>query len=281
MTEAVETSTVSSAPTDSVSAASSAAKPSSTPGLAPVSTVEVFGGFRLRSIDGGSLEGARLFRSASLSRITEDEASYLVGELGIRSIYDLRNRWEVASSPEPRIIGAKTVALEPSTDRGRSDASKRLVAGVIGEYGLPEERMVRNYRRYAREFPLMGTVLRTMAAEHLPALVHCEHGKDRTGVLCAVLLRIGGFPEDDIMKAYLATNEVNAQAVACEVSELGQGMSSDERAVLLSFLEARPAYLHAFFDEVDERHGGFATYVRDALRLTPVQVESLRMLLSR
>mgnify|MGYP000932052671 FL=1 len=136
--------------------------------------VASFGGIRLRAIDGGPLEGARLFRSASLSRITEHEAAFVVGGLGVRSIYDLRNRWEVASSPEPRIVGAKTLAFEPSTDRGRSDASRRLVAGVIGEYGRPEERMICNYRRYAREFPLMGTVLRTMAAERLPALVHCE-----------------------------------------------------------------------------------------------------------
>lgn len=198
--------------------------------------VASFGGIRLRAIDGGPLEGARLFRSASLSRITEHEAAFVVGGLGVRSIYDLRNRWEVASSPEPRIVGAKTLAFEPSTDRERSDASRRLVAGVIGEYGRPEERMICNYRRYAREFPLMGTVLRTMAAERLPALVHCEHGKDRTGVLCAVLQRIAGCPEDDIMAAYLATNEANAETTAHETAQLSQGMSDDERAVLASYL---------------------------------------------
>ena len=232
--------------------------------------VASFGGIRLRAIDGGPLEGARLFRSASLSRITEHEAAFVVGGLGVRSIYDLRNRWEVASSPEPRIVGAKTLAFEPSTDRGRSDASRRLVAGVIGEYGRPEERMICNYRRYAREFPLMGTVLRTMAAERLPALV-----------LCAVLQRIAGCPEDDIMAAYLATNEANAETTAHETAQLSQGMSDDERAVLASFLEARPTYLRAFFDEVEGCVGGFPAYVRDALRLTPVQVASLRALLAR
>ena len=74
--------------------------------------VASFGGIRLRAIDGGPLEGARLFRSASLSRITEHEAAFVVGGLGVRSIYDLRNRWEVASSPEPRIVGAKTLAFD-------------------------------------------------------------------------------------------------------------------------------------------------------------------------
>ncbi|WP_270296681.1 tyrosine-protein phosphatase [Eggerthella sinensis] len=240
-----------------------------------------YGGFRLRAVDGAPLEGSLLFRSASLAHITEDEAAYLVGDLGVRSIYDLRNQWEVASSPEPRIMGVKTLAFEPSTDRGRSDASRRLVAGVIGEYGAPEERMIRNYRRYAREFPLMGTVLRTMAAERRAALVHCEHGKDRTGVLCAVLQRIAGFSEDDVMAGYLATNEVNAAATAREMSQLERGMTDEERAVLRSFLEARPTYLRAFFDEIDGHAGGFSAYVRDALRLTPVQVANLRELLNR
>lgn len=240
-----------------------------------------YGGFRLRAVDGGPLEGARLFRSTSLTRITEEEAAFVVGVLGVRSIYDLRNRWEVASAPEPRIVGAKTLAFEPSTDRGRSDASRRLVAGVIGEYGRPEERMIRNYRRYASEFPLLGTVLRTIAAERRCALVHCEHGKDRTGVLCAVLQRIVGVSEDDIMAAYLATNAANAEATAREMEQLGQGMTDDELAVLRSFLEARPSYLRAFFDEVDERHGGFSAYVRDGLRLTLPQIESLRALMAR
>ena len=136
--------------------------------------------------------------------------------------------------------------------------------------------MICNYRRYAREFPLMGTVLRTMAAERLPALVHCEHGKDRTGVLCAVLQRIAGCPEDDIMAAYLATNEANAETTAHETAQLSQGMSDDERAVLASFLEARPTYLRAFFDEVEGCVGGFPAYVRDALRLTPVGMHDFR-----
>ena len=47
---------------------------------------------------------------------------------------------------------------------------------------------------------------------------------------------------------------------------------------LRSFLEARPAYLHAFFDEVDRVYGSFSAYVSDGLRLTPVQCASLRAL---
>lgn len=243
--------------------------------------VEVLGAARVRAVGGGPLAGARLFRSCELVGIGPEEASLIVGALGVRSIYDIRNQWEVAAHAEPCLVGAKTVALEPSTERRSKDASKRLVAGVIGAYGAPEERMAANYRRYVREYPLIGGALRAIAAEGVPALVHCVNGKDRTGVLCAVLMRASGAHPDDVMADYLATNAVNAKQIEREAAELGEGMDDGERAILLSFLEARPAYLHAFFDEVDDAFGSFERYVSDGLRLAPAQRDRLAAMLAR
>ena len=98
----------------------------------------MFGSFRIRAIGGGPLRGARLFRSCELAGINAEEASFLVNDLHIASIYDIRNQWEVAANQEPYLVGTKMVALEPSTEHRRKDAQSRLVAGVIGEYGKPE-----------------------------------------------------------------------------------------------------------------------------------------------
>ena len=133
------------------------------------------------------------------------------------------------------------MALEPSTEHRRKDSDKRLIAGVIERYGEPEERMGANYRRYVREYPLVGQALRSMAAEGRPALIHCVNGKDRTGVLCATLLRATGADEDAIMEDYLRVNADHADLIAEEAAHLDGGMTDHERAILLSFLEARPA----------------------------------------
>lgn len=251
------------------------------PVVSAASSVEVFGRFRVRAVGGGPLKGARLFRSCELVGIDAREASVLVDVLGIRAVYDIRNQWEVAAHAEPCLIGAKTVSLEPSTQRRRKDASKRLVAGVIGAYGAPEERMCANYRRYVREYPLIGTALRAIAAEGASALVHCVNGKDRTGVLCAALMRAAGAHPDDVMADYLATNAANADRIESEAAELGAGMTDAELAILRSFLEARPAYLCAFFAEVDAVFGSFERYVAEGLRLTPAQRERLASMLAR
>jgi len=235
----------------------------------------VYGGFALRAVGGLTLRDAMVYRSRELYGITAEEATFLVNALGVRSIFDVRNQWEVAERPEPCLAGVKMVALEPQERRRDKNAKGRLRAGVIGEYGEPGQRMCSNYRRYVNENPLLGMVLRTMAAECRPALAHCKNGKDRTGVLSAVLLRIAGASDELVMHDYLLTNQINAQHNARELEELGVGMTGAELAILQSFFDARPAYLQAFFDEVDLRYGSFAHYVERGLRLTPAECDRL------
>lgn len=234
----------------------------------------------MRAIGKDTLEGSTLFRARELTYITPEEADTLVQHFGIRSIYDIRTQWEVAANPEPYLMGTKTIALEPSYERRRKNASKRLIAGVIGEYGAPEERMINNYRNYAKEYPLLGTALRSIASEGSSALIHCVNGKDRTGVLAATLLRIAGMHHDDIMTDYLATNELQADLIAQEAARLNAGMTSTEEAILMSFLEARPAYLQAFFKEAKEAHGSFDRYVSEGLRLMPEHCYQIAQMLA-
>lgn len=236
-----------------------------------------FGSPRIRGV-GGTFGDARIFRSRELTDITAEEAAFLAQSLGVATVYDLRTATEVAAHPEPYIIGMKTVALTACDGRRRKDADKRLVAGVIGKYGEPEERMCANYRRYVAEYPLLGQALRSMAAEGRPALVHCVNGKDRTGVLCATLLRATGADEDAVMEDYLRVNVDHADLIAEEAARLDAGMTDHERACLMSFLEARPAYLRAYFDEIDRTCGSFSAYLRDGLRLTPDALERLKVL---
>ncbi len=236
-----------------------------------------FGDARIRPV-GGSFADARLFRSRELSALTGEEAAFISQALGIATIYDLRTRSEVAAHPEPYIVGMKTIALEPSSEHRRKDSDKRLIAGVIEKYGAPEERMMRNYRRYVSEQPLLGKALRSLAAEGTPALIHCVNGKDRTGVLCATLLRAAGADDDTVMEDYLRVNEDHADLIAEEAERLGAGMTANERACLMSFIEARPSYLRAYFEEIDRQAGSFDRYLAEALHLTPEAQANLRTL---
>lgn len=248
--------------------------PESGPAIRMVSGNEVLGEYHLRCVGRHSLDGGWVFRSSELDEMTDADARWLYDRLGIRSIYDIRSSSETATRTDPVILGVRTVTLAPAQTR-RRDASSRLVAGVIGEYGEPGERMRGNYRRYAHEFPLLGKALRSISHEPFPILVHCTNGKDRSGVLCATLLHIAGFPLGDIMDDYLLANEVNARSIAVEEKRLSPGMTGREHEILMSFLTARPDYLQAFFEEAASLYGDFDGYVEQGLHIDPVMREAI------
>ena len=82
------------------------------------------------------------------------------------------------------------------------------------------------------------------------------------------------------MEDYLRVNTDHADLITEEAAHLDGGMTDHERAILMSFLEARPAYLRAYFDEIDRLYGSFAAYLREGLHLTPETIESLRALVA-
>ena len=120
--------------------------PRSSPRFEQIAGTEVFGTARIHAVGGGLLEGALLFRSRSIHAITAAEAFVISTKFGIRSIYDLRNQWEIADQGQPYLLGTTTLSLAPSFEERRKNARSRLTAGAIGEFGKPEERMTANYQ---------------------------------------------------------------------------------------------------------------------------------------
>ena len=74
-------------------------------------------------------------------------------------------------------------------------------------------------------------------------------------------------------------NKSSARQIAEEEKRLGAGMTPDEHAILMSFLEARPSYLAAFFDEAETQYGSFKGFIERGLRLTPEQIDVLKFLI--
>jgi hypothetical protein len=76
---------------------------------------------------------------------------------------------------------------------------------------------------------------------NFPIHVHCTQGKDRTGMVCMLLLGIAGVPEDVIVTDYARTEEGLAPVLPQMIKEMAKSGLSEE------FATARP--------EVNNNHG--------------------------
>jgi protein-tyrosine phosphatase len=108
---------------------------------------------------------------------------------------------------------------------------------------------------------------------NLPAVFHCSVGKDRTGVLAAVVLGLIGVPDDVIVEDYA----LSATAMVRILERLEHEFPDAEeiiaryRPVILS---VDPASIRGLLDAVHSEHGSFAG-LASSLSIEP-EVEALR-----
>lgn len=85
-------------------------------------------------------------------------------------------------------------------------------------------------------------------------LFHCSAGKDRTGVISALLLDLIGCHEYDIVKDYSESYENNI-----EINEELSKMIQDEEAK--QYLKSSPRYIMEFLDYLREHYGSAKEYL--------------------
>lgn len=89
----------------------------------------------------------------------------------------------------------------------------------------------------------------------LPSIVHCSHGKDRTGLICALVLMILDVPIEAIEHDYNLTNDVPEEVYQERVKEFARiglpAVWAGTDGKLITGLR----------DHLDEKHGGLEAYL--------------------
>jgi len=164
------------------------------------------GGYRAKN--GRKIAWKRLFRSAELHHMTEGDASKFSDEINIRSVIDLRD----AKSGENLEIGAIK-----NLDVQHFSMPLVIISGGNTEYDDEEETRIFQgftncgeiylYRLNTGDFGRqIVQVLDIIADGHnLPLVFHCSAGKDRSGVIAAMILGILGVDDRDIVDDYTQT----------------------------------------------------------------------------
>lgn len=105
-------------------------------------------------------------------------------------------------------------------------------------------------------------------------LWHCTEGKDRCGLLSAVLLLSLGVKRNTIMEDYLLTNRVNAaKSEKYYQMMLSAGKTAAEAETIRDIFLAKEEYLNAAFSAVDEQYENTDAFLRDGLHIPQKLIE--------
>ncbi len=155
---------------------------------------------------GGIMRKGLIYRSANPDRVNGKDIGRL-RELGIKTIVDLRGPGESSKrkngTPGIRVVnfpldfaGVTRLKLRPLlTRRYDPEEINRVISDLYVE-------LVDAAR------PVLGKMAELILEPgNVPLLIHCQAGKDRTGILSALLQMIAGADRKEIIRDYLASND--------------------------------------------------------------------------
>jgi protein-tyrosine phosphatase len=146
-------------------------------------------------LDGRPVRWRRLFRSMTPQYMSEADA-VAVRELNITLVIDFRGDRYPHSGPIPGEGGTR-LALSPVFVQ-RTDAEYERY-----RMAPPHEALPRLLETYGAQFAGALTAMAGHPDAH--ALYHCRLGKDRTGVFSALVLKLLGVSDDDVVQDYMLT----------------------------------------------------------------------------
>ncbi|MGW3493506.1 tyrosine-protein phosphatase [Streptomyces sp. NPDC001020] len=255
--------------------------PSIEPELAGVRNFRDVGG--LPTVDGRRVRHGVLFRSGHLAHATREDAVFL-STLGLHTIFDFRNAADKKlEGPDVELPGVRNVSL-PLTDPADGaefwkmvrDGDLEQLRALLAD-GKAANRMVVAYRTIVtKRTAEHSQVLRALAEDSVPALMHCAAGKDRAGLSIAVTLLALGVEREAIVADYLESNAKHRRYRVHRNGSQAEAYSPEVMELLSPLFDARAEYLAAAFETVEQTWGGVDTYLERGLGVTPLLRERLR-----
>ena len=209
------------------------------------------GGYPARG--GMRLRWRRLFRSDALHGLTPEGVDRVVDELGIGAIVDLRSTGEVGFDGRGLLRDRSPAYHHLPLFEGPLTVDPELV----NRFSLAE----RYFLMVERAKVPIARVVTALAECSTPVVYHCTAGKDRTGLISAIVLGLLGVPDEFVVADYAATQD-NLTAIIDRLMQ-SVGYRDVIDSLPADTLHANPETMFSLLDHLRDRYGSFRGYASD------------------
>ena len=239
--------------------------------------------------DGKRIKTGLILRSAKLSKLDDIDRTVLESHYGVSKVIDFRAPGEKIKKPDIIPRGARYIPLPFFNEENMA------VTGGMGSDVFSAIRKAESKEELYNYIPDLTTVYPIVVTDDYAlsqlskavkliinnrdgaVLFHCTAGKDRTGIVSAIILKLLNADDEDILADYLKTNEVS-EINAKKYSKLAKVFLRSQKIADKTYevFLAKEEYLRAAYDAMIEKFGSFEKFIEAGLGITPDEAESFR-----
>ena len=199
--------------------------------------------------DGRHVRWRRVFRSMTPQYMSAVDVAR-ARDLGISQVFDIRGAKET-SGPLGEPPGRR-IAYRPRRGRIWTPEAMKRYRELSPEVALPQV-----LDRLGRDFAKGITAL---AEDDGALLFHCRLGKDRSGVFAALLLKLLGVSDEDVIADYVLSGNAAATAQPLVTQDGGDDPTQSEARVVRE--PAQPHLMELTLARLRDEYGGAYAYLR-------------------
>jgi protein-tyrosine phosphatase len=225
----------------------------------------------LPTVDGRVTRCGIVFRSSALEELSSRDVRLLIDDIGLRTVIDLRSA-DDREIAQP-LLDTPVRYINLPISRGAPTTSLERPMSADGRVDMP-----RIYRMYIEtSAPSITEIIAELTSGATPALFHCAAGKDRTGVVAAIVLSAVGVTRDAVIADFMETETVLADIMAYLQRRPAYA------DIVLRFppgtMDVDPRFISEFLDDVDRTYGGMSTWLTEHAGVSTESIASLEHLL--
>jgi protein-tyrosine phosphatase len=204
-----------------------------------------------------------MIRSDNVASLTPEGRQAMI-DYGVTTVIDLRSESEVKGSPGPPFSEFQSTSprLPHGSDPG-TPVYRHLpliddaTAPVLNQAPTMPQRYVMMLERRQRG---MGAIFDAIASADGPVLFHCFAGKDRTGLVAAMMLSIAGVEPESIGADFAETD----LQLAGRYEEWLAKASPERLESMRNELRCPPEWMLSTLDHIEQKWGGVEGYLEAA-----------------
>ncbi len=204
--------------------------------------------------DGAGTRFGVVIRADNIRRLREYET---LERHGVTRVVDLRLADELAQDPDGELpVEHVHVPLLDYDPKYYADLEERAIASAPAEY------LEWSYLDFLERFRAnFGAVVRAVAQAEGTVCVHCMGGRDRTGLVTALLLRLAGVSREEAAEDYWLSEDALREAHERWVEEAPDERERRRRQI---FSVAPVSSMRGVLEELERRYGSVRDYLAGA-----------------